>query len=62
MTIDLNKSWFIFYGLQLGLPREDTLMMRYGEFMDLLACQQIYSGAASVKKTNWTFDEFIALK
>lgn len=36
--------------------------MRQGEFMDLLACDQIYNGIAIPKPKAFTFDEAISLR
>lgn len=60
----MNLSWCIYYGLRLGLSRVETLVMRYGEFMDLIACDQIYNGIAEPKEQHktYTFDEAMALR
>ena len=60
----MNRSWFIYYGLKLGMDRQATMNTPYGEFMDLLACDAISKGQAKQKKPKkkMTFDEFIALR
>lgn len=46
----MNRSWFIYYGYQMGLTRKETICTRYGEFMDLMACDAITKGQAKYKK------------
>ena len=59
--VKFNRAWYIFFGLKLGLTRQETLATDYGEFCDLLSCLSIYNGAArEVKK--WTYDEAINLR
>lgn len=60
----MNRSWFIYYGLSLGMDRKATLETPYGEFMDLLSCDSISKGQARQKKPKkkMTFEEFVALK
>lgn len=60
----LNRAWYIFYGLKMGMDRQATLRTIYGEFMDLLACQSIYDGTAKEKKKKkiWSLDQFLALR
>ena len=60
----MNRSWAIFYGLSLGMDRQETLDTVYGEFMDLLACQAISKGWSKEKKPmkKMHFDDFIALR
>lgn len=60
----MNLSWCVYYGLRIGLSRAETFVMRHGEFMDLLACDQIYNGIAVPKKETraYSFDEAISLR
>lgn len=60
----MNRAWFIFYGLQLGMDRQATLSTPYGLFMDLLACQSVFKGEAKLKREKkvWTLDEFLKLR
>ena len=45
------------------MSREETLNTRFGEFIDLLNCRAIESGAArQVKKTKMNIFDFLALK
>lgn len=46
----MNRSWFIFYGYRMGLNRKETLATRYGEFMDLMACEAIDKGTAKYRR------------
>lgn len=59
--IELNKAWYLFYGYQIGLSRQETLTTIYGEFMDLISCLSIYNGADQ-KKKKIDFDEVINLR
>lgn len=54
--------WFVYYGLQIGLSREETENTKHGEMMDLISCHQIYNGTADPADKKLTFDEFIALR
>lgn len=62
----MNLSWLIFYGHQLHMSRQEIMLTRYGELMDMIACLSIYSGNAKQKKTarkrNWSIDEALALR
>lgn len=60
----MNRAWFVFYGLQMGMDRLATLGTPYGEFLDLLACQSIYEGKAKLKKKReiWSLDKFLQLR
>lgn len=60
----MNLSWFVYYGLRLGLTRGETMVLRIGEMMDLIACDQIYNGVAEPKRQQkaYTFDEAMALR
>lgn len=46
----MNRSWFIYYGHQMGMSRDETLNTGYGEFMDLMACDAITKGTAKYKR------------
>lgn len=43
------------------MSRQEIMATDYGEFMDMIACLQIYEGNA-VQKKIWTYDEVIALR
>lgn len=58
----MNLSWFVYYGLRLGLTRGETIVLRIGEMMDLIACDQIYNGIAEQKKEAMPFDEAMKLR
>lgn len=57
----MNRSWFVFYGLQLGMTRQETLDTPYGEMLDLINCLAIYNGGADEKR-KLTFDEIMNLR
>lgn len=59
----MNLSWYIFYGTQLNMGRQDVLNSRFGEFQDLMACLAIYNGSAEQvkKKKPKTFDEIMMM-
>lgn len=59
MTISL--SWYIFYGHQLNMTKQETLCTRYGEMNDLISCLAIYNGHAEEKK-KMSFDEALMLR
>lgn len=52
----------MFYGIhEFHLNREETLMMPFGEMIDLISCLAIFNGAAIEVKT-YSFDEAMALE
>lgn len=59
----MNRSWYLFYGRQMNMDRQETMNTRYGEMMDMIACLSIYNGGAEQKmpKKKYTFDEAMAL-
>lgn len=57
----MNRSWFIFYGLQLGMTRQEVFDVPYGEMVDLINCLAIYNGGAEEKR-KLTFDEILNLR
>lgn len=46
----MNESWFVFFGHQLGMSRQETLSTRYGEMLDMISCLAIYNGGADEKQ------------
>lgn len=60
----MNRSWYLFYGRQLSMDRQETLCTRFGEMLDLINCLSIYNGGAEQKaeKKKYTFDEAMALR
>lgn len=58
----MNLSWFVYYGLRLGLTRDETIVLRIGEMLDLIACDQIYNGIAEQKTEEMPFDEVMKLR
>lgn len=63
-SIRLNLAWFKYYGLRFGLTITEAVNMRYGEMMDLIACDAIFNGVQQPKeeKKHFTFDEAIKLR
>lgn len=57
-------SWYEYYGLRFGMSRAETINLRFGEMMDLIACDAIYSGMLEPKqkKQKLGYDEAIALR
>lgn len=60
----MNRSWFIFYGLQIGLSRQEIMTTRVGEMLDLISCLSIYNGGSKLKKERkrMTYEEVMAMK
>jgi len=52
----------IFYGHILNIPREEVLVTRYGEMLDMITCYSIYKGMARPKKKKFTFAEAMELR
>lgn len=60
----MNEAWYVFYGRQLGMSRPETMLTRFGELMDQIACLAIYNGTAEPKKKKkkLSYEEAIALR
>lgn len=59
----MNKAWFEFYSLQLGMGRLEIFDLPIGRAMDLIACLSIYNGGSEQKiKKKYTYDEAMALR
>lgn len=54
----MNLSWYLYYGRQLGMSRQEILVTPYGEMTDMLACSSVYNGTAEVKR-KLTFEEML---
>lgn len=48
----------------MNMDRQDVLLTRYGEMLDLIDCLSIYNGAAEPKREQvvLSYDEAIALR
>ena len=48
----------------MGLSRTETLQSRYGEFMDLMACESISNGDAKYKRprVRMTTEQLLRIK
>lgn len=59
----MNRPWFEFYSLQLGMSRLEIFDLPYGRTMDLIACLSIFNGGAEQKvKKKLTYDEAMGLR
>lgn len=58
----MTAAWFLWYGLHLGLCREEALSVPLSELLDLIAVEQIKSEGARQKLTQEEEqDEFMRL-
>ncbi len=49
--IELNTAWYIFYGIKfLNMGRQEVMVTSVGEMQDLIACLNIFNGAAPKQK------------
>lgn len=48
--IELNLSWYLFYGRKLGMSKAEILVTTTGEMADMFACMSIYSGSMKQKR------------
>ena len=46
----------------MNIPREEVLVTRYGEMLDMINCYSIYNGNAKTKKSKMTFAEALELR
>lgn len=62
--MNINRAWFLFYGAQIGLSRQEILNCPYGEMMDMISCLSVYNGNAEVveKKKPKTFDDVMSME
>lgn len=60
----MNLSWFLFYGRQMNMKRQEIIATRYGEMLDMISCLSIYNGGAEqkIKKRKLSFDEALSLR
>ena len=59
----MNLAWLLFYGRKLNMGRQEIMVTRYGEMLDMIACLAIYKGATPKKKQkHWTFDEAMRVR
>ena len=56
-------TWILFYGRMLGMAKQEILLTRYGEMLDMISCYAIYNGNAKEKhaKRKWKYEDAIAL-
>lgn len=47
----MTLAWYIWYGLQIGLSREEALTIPFAELLDLVAVHQIKTEGARQKVT-----------
>lgn len=41
----ITPAFLVYFGLSLGMTKNETLNTAYGELMDLIDCRSIYNGA-----------------
>lgn len=60
----MNEAWYVFYGRQLHMSRPETMLTKYGELLDQIACLAIFNGSAvpKKKKKKLSYDEAMALR
>lgn len=60
----MNLAWFLFYGRQLHMSRNEILNTSVGEMCDYINCFAISTGAAKPARNNrkMTFDECLAFR
>ena len=55
----MTLPFILYYGQAVfHITREETLCMRYGEFMDMCTCHAIYNGHAKEQR-RMSFDDII---
>ena len=42
----MSFTWLLFYGRQLGMSRDEIVITRYGEMLDMITCLAIHNGSA----------------
>lgn len=47
----MTAAWFLWYGMAIGMSREETLDIPYGELLDMIAIHQIKCEGAKLRRT-----------
>lgn len=47
----MTAAWFLWYGMAIGMSRDETLDIPYGELLDMIAIQQIKCEGAKLRRT-----------
>lgn len=59
----MTREWYVFYGHMLHMSRQETMLTRYGEMLDMISCLSVYNGGAVMDEAkNMTFDEIMKLE
>lgn len=61
---EINRAWFIFYGHELGMSRDETLDTIYGEMVDNISLLAVYNRTAEIveEKKKPSFDEIMEMR
>lgn len=58
----MTPEWFLYYGLMIGMTRDETLSIPYSQLLDLIAVHQIKQEGAEAKPTEAEeMDDFMRL-
>ena len=52
----------MFYGYKIGMSKNEIRFSKYGEILDLIACNQIESGNLLPKKKKLKFEDVMKMK
>lgn len=60
----MNLSWYVFYGRQMNMKRQEVINTSFGEMQDMVNCLSIFNGGADqkIKRRKLTFDEALSLR
>lgn len=53
---ELSPEWYLWYGARIGLTRNETMFLPFGELLTLIAIQQIKTEGAKRKEEMTIFE------
>lgn len=60
--MQLNLSWFLYYGRLLHMQREEILISTIGEMKSMINAMAISNGMAQPKKPKLSYDQAMSLE
>lgn len=60
----MNKSWYVFYGHELNMSRDETLNTIFCEMIDNISLLAVYNGNAEIEEEprKMSFEEIMELR
>ena len=58
----MSKSWWLFYGLRIGMSRQEVMVTSFGEMNDLISCLAIYEGGAEPAMPKLSYEQVMNMR